>query len=82
MSEAEAARLPRNVGRQLTKRRQQHQVVGGHHLRWQSGFPPCRKTADDYVSVESLFAEQMRHTGTGGFARSGAVEEDQLIFGQ
>jgi hypothetical protein len=38
-----------------------------------SRFAPCSQAAYDDKGIKSLFSEQMRHTGAGRFADSGAV---------
>ncbi len=43
--------------------------------------PSCQATHDD-KSVESLFPQQMRHTGAGRFALSCTVQVNVLVLGK
>jgi hypothetical protein len=65
-----------------TKSWQQHDVVLRHLFHCAAGFAPGGKSAGDYVGVESLFPEHVRHTGAGGFFYSSAVEINIFILGE
>jgi len=52
----------------LAEGRQVYEIVRRHLLDRVAGFAPSRQAAHDYERVESLFPQQMRHTGARGFA--------------
>src|SRR5580658_804571 len=66
----------------LIEARQQLQIFFRHRFQWIPGPAPGPETTGDYVRIESLFAQDVRHTGAGGFAQSSAVEIDGRVLGQ
>ena len=66
----------------LRKRRQLDQVVSWHGLQGLSGLAPRRQSAHDHEGVEPMLPQEMRHPGAGRFARSSAIQKNQLVLGQ
>jgi hypothetical protein len=62
------------------ERWEMHQIGLRDRLRGFPGLAPCCQAAHDDKRVESLLAEQMRHTGAGGFALSSTVEVNVFVL--
>jgi len=72
--------IARSAGARATESGEVHEVRFRDRLDGLTGLAPGGETADDDKSVESLFAQQMRHTGAGGFALSSTVEVDVFVL--
>ena len=57
-----------------------HEIGLRDRLDGLTGLAPGGQTTHDDKRVETLLAQQMRHTGAGGFALSSAVEVDVFVF--
>ena len=64
------------------KRRQLDQIVFGDGFDCLAGGPPGGEASVDDERVESLFSQQVRHTGAGGLARSSTVKINVFVFGE
>jgi hypothetical protein len=69
-----------STDRMSTKGRKMHEVVLRHRFDRVPGFAPGCQATDDHEGVETLFSEEVRHTGARGFALSSAVEVDVFVF--
>ena len=59
-----------------------HKISRGHRLHGVAGLTPRGQASNDHERVESLFPQQVRHTGAGGFALSSTVEIDVFVLGE
>lgn len=71
-----------SAGARAAESGKMHEVRRRDRLHRLTGLTPGRETADDDKRVESLFAQQIRHTGAGGFALSSTVEVDVFVLGK
>lgn len=68
------------AGARATESREVHEVGLRDGLNRFTGLTPSCEATNDDKRVESLLAQQMRHTGAGGFALSSTVEVDVFIL--